>query len=256
MKPNVFMVEGKKLVVDIPGVLSRVRPSVIPVRKGGLDRVRIGQHAAPDMKVRVVMDLTKPLTYTVTPEGNSLIIAMSAAPSVKPEEKMPQEKAPSAEAEKVQPTEQAVTVPHPQEEAATAAVPASEERTEVPKKQEPIAAENPLISTAKKYTGRKISLDLQDADLVNVMRLFAEVANVNIILAPDVKGKITVRMVNIPWDQAMDIILKMNGLGYVLEDNVLRIASLGALTKEAEDELEEHGSEEKNRRPHNPDYSD
>ncbi len=237
MKPNVFMVEGKKLVVDIPGVLSRVRPSVIPVRKGGLDRVRIGQHAAPDMKVRVVMDLTKPLTYTVTPEGNSLIIAMSAAPSVKPEEKMPQEKAPSAEAEKVQPTEQAVTVPHPQEEAATAAVPASEERTEVPKKQEPIAAENPLISTAKKYTGRKISLDLQDADLVNVMRLFAEVANVNIILAPDVKGKITVRMVNIPWDQAMDIILKMNGLGYVLEDNVLRIASLGALTKEAEDEL-------------------
>jgi hypothetical protein len=62
MKPNAFMVEGKKLVVDIPGVRSRVRPSVIPVRKGGLDKVRVGQHAAPDQKVRIVMDLTKPLT--------------------------------------------------------------------------------------------------------------------------------------------------------------------------------------------------
>jgi type IV pilus assembly protein PilQ len=69
------------------------------------------------------------------------------------------------------------------------------------------------------------------------MRLFAEVANLNIILAPDVKGKVTVRMVNIPWDQAMDIILKMNGLGYALEDNILRIASVGALTKEAEEEV-------------------
>ena len=59
----------------------------------------------------------------------------------------------------------------------------------------------------------------------------------NIILSPEVKGRVTVRMVNIPWDQAMDIILKMNGLGYALEDNVLRIASVSALTKEAEDEM-------------------
>jgi type IV pilus assembly protein PilQ len=68
------------------------------------------------------------------------------------------------------------------------------------------------------------------------LRLFAEVANLNMILSPDVKGKVTVRMVNIPWDQAMDIILRMNGLGYVLEDNVLRIATVSALTREAEDE--------------------
>ena len=69
------------------------------------------------------------------------------------------------------------------------------------------------------------------------MRLFAEVANLNVVLAPDVKGKVTVRMVNIPWDQAMDIILRMNGMGYVLEESILRIATVNALTKEAEDEL-------------------
>ena len=68
------------------------------------------------------------------------------------------------------------------------------------------------------------------------MRLFGEVANLNMILSPEVRGKVTVRMVNIPWDQAMDIILKMNGLGYALEDNILRIASVGALTREAEEE--------------------
>ena len=240
MKPNTFMVEGKKLVVDIPGVRSRVRPSVIPVRKGGLDKVRVGQHAAPDQKVRVVMDLTKPLAYTVTPEGNSLIIAMTAATVAKAEEKMPQEKAAAAEQGRPQPAEQEKAAPaQPQEETAAAApAPAAvqKERRETAKKQAPVIAETAPISGAGKFAGRKISLDLQDADLVNVMRLFAEVANLNIILAPDVKGRVTVRMVNIPWDQAMDIILKMNGLGYLLEDNVLRIASVGALTKEAEDE--------------------
>ncbi|HEX9022111.1 MAG TPA: AMIN domain-containing protein, partial [Nitrospirota bacterium] len=85
MRPNTFMAEGKKLVVDIPGARSTVRPSVIPVRKGGLVRVRVGQHPAPDQKVRVVLDLAKPLEYSVVPEGNTLIIAMSPLTSSKPE---------------------------------------------------------------------------------------------------------------------------------------------------------------------------
>src|SRR5574337_427054 len=105
MRPNTFMVEGKKLVVDIQGARSTVKPSVIPVRKGGLIRVRVGQHPAPDQKVRVVLDLAKPLEYSVTPEGNTLIIAMSPVtgtkPEVKPEEKLPQERA-AAQAEQAQ----------------------------------------------------------------------------------------------------------------------------------------------------------
>jgi type IV pilus assembly protein PilQ len=241
MIPNAFMLGGKRLVVDIPGTRSRVRPSVIPVRKGGLDKVRVGQHAAPDQKVRVVMDLTKPLAYTVTPEGNSLIIVMTASAATtttKPEEKKPQERAASSEQEKPQAAEKEVSETQPQEETpAPVAAPVPMKKPVKLAKQEPAASENPLGAGVGKYAGRKISLDLQDADLVNVMRLFAEVANLNIILAPDVKGKVTVRMVNLPWDQAMDIILKMNGLGYLLEDNVLRIASVGALTKQAEEEM-------------------
>lgn len=209
MKPSTFMVEGKKLVVDIPGTKSTVRPSVIPVRKGGLDRVRIGQHPVPDQKVRVVLDLSRPMEYTATPEGNTLVIAMTQGNAPVAQEK------PAAVEKEIAPQEPAV-VPPP-----------------APKKERPEPFQS--VGTGR-FSGKKISLDLQDADLVNIMRLFAEVANLNMILSPEVKGRVTVRMVNIPWDQAMDIILKMNGLGFALEDNILRIASVGALTREADEE--------------------
>jgi type IV pilus secretin PilQ/predicted competence protein len=237
MVPSTFMVEGKKLVVDIPGTTSKVRPSVIPVRKGGLDKVRVGQHAAPDRKVRVVLDLTKPMEYEAKPEGNTIIIAMNpaAAPAPKAEEKAMQEKAAPAEPEKA-PAEEQQVVPAPEAAAVPSQVPVPTTKRAEARRPEVVATGTSSLIGGGKYAGRRISLDLQDADLVNVLRLFAEVANLNMILAPDVKGKVTVRMVNIPWDQAMDIILRMNGLGYALEDNILRIASVSALTKEAEDE--------------------
>jgi type IV pilus assembly protein PilQ len=239
MVPSTFMVEGKKLVVDIPGTRSKVKPSVIPVRKGGLDRVRVGQHAAPDQKVRVVLDLIRPMEYEAKSEGNTFIIAMTpaAAPAPKAEEKAPQEMAAPVEQQKAPTAEKEVTPPAPEAAApALAPVPTAPARRAEARRPEPAATEASALIGGGKYAGRRISLDLQDADLVNVLRLFAEVANLNMILSPDVKGKVTVRMVNIPWDQAMDIILRMNGLGYALEDNILRIGSVAALTKEAEDE--------------------
>jgi type IV pilus assembly protein PilQ len=233
MVPNTFMLEGKKLVIDIPGALSKVRPSVVPVRKGGLDKVRVGQHAAPDQKVRVVLDLTRTMTYTVTPEGNKLMISLSASAPIQQEEKAPQEKAAAAgEAGNVGAGEKEMAAPEASE--ASAAQPVKQESSSKTGLVER-SVEAPLIGQGK-YSGRRISLDLQDADLINVLRLFAEVANLNMILAPEVRGRVTVRMVNIPWDQAMDIILKMNGLGFALEDNILRIASVAALTREAEEE--------------------
>jgi type IV pilus assembly protein PilQ len=233
MRPNYFMIEGKRLVVDIPGTKSRVRPTVIPVRKGGLDKVRIGQHTTPEKKVRVVFDLKQAMDYTVTPEGNTLVIAMTAA--AQPQERSAAQPAPGASAaEQVQP---AAAAPAAAAEAAPAAAGSSAEREEAKTKEAQLFAARGEVVGAKRYMGRRISLDLQDADLVNVLRLFGELANLNIILSPDVKGKVTVRLVNIPWDQAMEIVLKMNGLGYVFEDNILRIASQGALAKEADEEL-------------------
>ncbi len=238
MTPNTFMLEGKKLVIDIPGTRSRVKPKVIPVRKGGLDKVRVGQFTA--QTVRVVLDLTKPMTYTATPEGNKVIIAMSEAAPAKAEETAPQEKTAASEAEKAQAVVQEKPAPPAHGAPAVPPAPAAPAPAKIERagaaKQTPGPLEASALIGGGKYSGRRISLDLQDADLVNVLRLFADVADLNIIIAPDVKGRVTVRMVNIPWDQAMDIILKMNGLGFILEDNVLRVASVAALTKEAEDE--------------------
>jgi type IV pilus assembly protein PilQ len=223
MKPNAFMIEGKKLVIDIEGTKSRVRPTTIPVRKGGLDKVRVGQFKP--QTVRVVLDLTKTMEYTVTPEGNTLVVALNIATAPKQEEK-PQERAAAQQQEAAGVTEKA------EKEAAPAA---PQERAEP--RQQIQASDNTMVMGARKYSGRRISLDLQDADLVNVLRLFGELANLNMILSPEVKGKVTVRLVNIPWDQAMEIILKMNGLGYLIDDNILRIASMGSLAKEADDEV-------------------
>ncbi len=185
--------------------------------------MRVGQHKDGDeKKVRVVLDLTKTMEYTVTPSGNTVIIAMNAtaAPAAAAETPV-QEKAAGAPA---------AAAPAAEKEVA-AVEPAAPKQTAEPAAIQAPVRDEALVVGASKFSGKKISLDLQDADLITVMRLFAEVANLNIILAPDVKGKVTVRMVRIPWDQAMDIILRMNGLGYVLEDNILRIASTAELTK-------------------------
>ena len=65
----------------------------------------------------------------------------------------------------------------------------------------------------KLYTGRKLSLDFKDADIKNILRLIAEVSNFNIITGDDVTGKITMRLVDVPWDQALDVILQARSLG-------------------------------------------
>jgi type IV pilus assembly protein PilQ len=242
MKPTTFMIQGKRLVIDIPGTKSRVRPRNIPVRKGGVDMVRVGQH--PD-KVRVVLDLKKPMDYSVTPEGNTLVVTLTPAAAAQAEQKS-QERAAAQSAEAAAPaaTEKeaspAASAPQPQEAAAApagTAPPAAPEAAPMEKGAAQKAAEASMLVGSRRYTGRRISLDLQDADLVNVLRLFGELANLNMILAPDVRGKVTVRLVNIPWDQALEIILKMNGLGYSIDDNIIRIASQGALAKEADEEL-------------------
>ena len=64
------------------------------------------------------------------------------------------------------------------------------------------------------YTGQKVSLDFRDADIVNVLRILAEVGGDNLVITDDVKGRITLRLVDVPADQALDIVLQMNGLDF------------------------------------------
>lgn len=91
-----------------------------------------------------------------------------------------------------------------------------------------------LLGADTQYSGRLISLDLQDTDIDNALRIIAEVSNLNIIASDDVTGKVTLRLIDVPWDQALDVILKTNGLDKVQEGNVVRIAPVERLRQERE----------------------
>ena len=86
--------------------------------------------------------------------------------------------------------------------------------------------------TERQYTGEPLTLNLKDADIKDTLQKFSELTNLNIVLDPDVRGTVTVSLTDIPWDQALELILKINGLGYVLEGNVMRIAATGKLASE------------------------
>jgi type IV pilus assembly protein PilQ len=97
----------------------------------------------------------------------------------------------------------------------------------------------------KKYVGQRISLDFKDADLQNVFRIIAEVSNLNIITSDDVKGKVTLRLINVPWDQALDLVLQAKSLGARQEGNVVRIAPLATLRTEEKARLDAQKEVEK-----------
>ena len=85
------------------------------------------------------------------------------------------------------------------------------------------------------YTGDPVTMDFQNADLRAVLRVFAEISALNIVIDPSVQGEVNVALTQVPWDQAFDVILRANGLGYEIDGTVVRIASLQRLQQEAEE---------------------
>jgi len=96
--------------------------------------------------------------------------------------------------------------------------------------QAPAAASAP----PGRYTGEPISVNLKDVDLRDFFRLIHEISGLNVVLDPAVKGTLTIVLDEVPWDQALDIVLQNNGLDKQLNGNVLRIATRETLKKEAE----------------------
>jgi type IV pilus assembly protein PilQ len=92
-------------------------------------------------------------------------------------------------------------------------------------------------ASRKRYTGRRIDLDFKGADIHNILRLLADVGSVNIVTSDDVKGEVTIKMRDVPWDQALDVVLRQKQLGQVREGNLIRVAPLAVLEKELEQEI-------------------
>ncbi|MEK6657614.1 MAG: type IV pilus secretin PilQ [Nitrospirota bacterium] len=265
---NAMMVSGNRLVIDVPNTTSNIKPQIINVSNHLLKRVRVGQHAKPEKKVRIVLDLTAQLSYNVSKENNRLIIAISKeAAAVKKEDISAAEiKEPSAVKEPVTEQKETVaaakepekpvkeaepkeeTLPAPKEDIAIQPEKVIEKPRATPPKR--VITEKDMFTykevvPSRKYTGKRISLDFQDADIRNVLRLIADVSGYNLAAGDDVKGKVTIKLLNVPWDQSLDLILKMNSLGYIKEGNILRVATLKNIEEQLSAEAKTREAEQK-----------
>ncbi|MDA8016973.1 MAG: type IV pilus secretin PilQ [Thermoanaerobaculia bacterium] len=85
----------------------------------------------------------------------------------------------------------------------------------------------------REYVGEPISMSLRNADLVETLRSFAKISDLNLVIQPGVRGSVTVELNSVPWDQAMEQILKINNLGMDIDGTIVRIAPLDQLQSEA-----------------------
>jgi type IV pilus assembly protein PilQ len=96
---------------------------------------------------------------------------------------------------------------------------------------------NPLRPKASNhYTGKKISLDFQDIEVRRVLQLLADFTGINMVASDSVQGNITLRMKDVPWDQALDIVLKTKNMDKRRNGNVIWIAPVSELIKSEDDE--------------------
>jgi type IV pilus assembly protein PilQ len=227
-----------RLVVDLPAMANASGKKNIDVGSRLLKEIRVGQH--PD-KIRVVFSFpeAKLPPYQLTKEGADLRLVLGEAPK----ETVKEEKAPPAEPQK--PVQVAEAAPKAEVKAKEETAPPAAEKPAVKEETAPTAEIKPPEmekSPVGTYKGTKISLDFKDADIHNIFRLIAEVSNLNIITAEDVKGKITIRLVNVPWDQALDVILATKNLVKIEEGNVLRITTAETIRREMEEKQKEQGN--------------
>jgi type IV pilus assembly protein PilQ len=90
----------------------------------------------------------------------------------------------------------------------------------------------PASGQERRFTGHPVSMQFEGLDLRAVLRLFAEISGLNIVIDPAVQGSVDVALTEVPWDQALDIILRANKLGYVVDGTIVRIAPLTVLADE------------------------
>ncbi|MBI4208406.1 MAG: type IV pilus secretin PilQ [Deltaproteobacteria bacterium] len=210
------MIDPNRLVIDLPGAVLKTKKQKYVVEKGGISQVRLG---SSNGGVRLVLDTKKSELppYQISEEGNQLVVMAGIE---RPKEEI--------SANPVVPS-----TPKPAPVTTLVPVPQPSQNFEE------------LEPREKEFIGRKISLDLKDADIQNVLRLIAEVSQLNVIAGEDVEGKVTMRLVDVPWDQALEVILSSSGLGQKRMGNVVRIAPLETLREEEAKELEAMRSKEK-----------
>jgi type IV pilus assembly protein PilQ len=238
------LASGHRLVIDVPNVTSAIRKPVRAVNHPLLRRVRVGAYAE---KVRVVLDLTAGSEYSVQSMGTSVVVSLKPSlgnPSEEPDRGVGLMKAPDNRAESLEGTAEQVVGTGVFRTVRTSNLQRMPTAFRVRPAQMMVGGESAekqmpkedLVLGETRYVGRRISLDFQQADISNVLRLIAEVSGFNIVVGEGVKSKVTMKLVSVPWDQALDMILKMNGLGKIRQGNILWVDSLSNIAKQEDEE--------------------
>lgn len=163
-----------------------------------------------------------------SPEGSQAAAVVFVEPKYQAKADQPQNPAtaePQPQTAQAEPTTAPVSQPAPAAAGARAVNLAQEQREN--KNQDP--------APKPRYTGEPISVNLKDVDLKDFFRLIHEISGLNVVLDPSVNGTLTLVLDDVPWDQALDIVMKNNGLDKSLDGNVLRIATVDSFRKEAQE---------------------
>lgn len=245
-----------RLVLDfadtrLAGKAREVKSAIEPVRG-----VRLGQFK-PDVS-RVVIDLTAVAAYAINPGADSIEVVFASSVASAPPEPLkaatklavtpmrpnqpralhragysPESSGPAPEMPLV--ANAAMTLPaNLTQPSAALARPSAPKGEPAPA----AAAPTPRATSAKPqgpYGGEPISVNFKDIDLKDFFRLIHEISGLNVVVDPTVSGKVTIVLDEVPWDQALDIVLRNNSLDKQLEGNVLRIATKATLKREAEE---------------------
>jgi type IV pilus assembly protein PilQ len=253
-----------RIVVDLPNTVMATGQSRIRVGSDGVQGIRVGMNGQTPPNTRVVVDLAAARPYELaTGQDGSFILKIqdavvakgpaastakaAASPAVPAPASVAQEKtnppvepvvraqeaagrfADKTAAELVAVSSNATM----KQEAASSSAPAIQPAVNLAAEQKAQMAQPPAASGTK-YTGEPISVNLKDVDLKDFFRLIHEISGLNVVLDPSVHGTLTIVLDDVPWDQALDIVLKNNDLSRQLEGNILRIATIDTVKKEAQ----------------------
>lgn len=191
----------------------------------------------PDAKVLVT--LRAETTYDMKREGDMVFVDVKTPEGMVATAPVPPASKESVAASAAK-TEAAAPAPSAEKPAAEFAPVA--ESTEEPVRGEAFAEMGKSTQPSakpgarKRYTGRRVTLEFVDAEVRKIFQLLAEVSNLNFLIGDDVSGTITVKLVNVPWDQALDVILESKSLGMLRDGNIVQIRPKAKMQNLADEE--------------------
>jgi type IV pilus assembly protein PilQ len=213
----------RRLVMNLANVSSAVA-SPITAGQEPVQRVRVGLSPTSPLVTEVSMDLSRAAVHHIesSSDQRELTVVFDA-----PLTKAPARPAVPTAATIVPSMQQAAVPPAAAPRPATPVPPAAQQAAGGQAASAQAVPQNP-----QRYTGHPVSLDFSGADLRSVLRTFAEISGLNIVIDPTIQGTVDVSLRDVPWDQALDIILRANRLGYSVDGTIVRIAPLTVLADE------------------------